>query len=92
VIDELFEFRDSIVRTAQEFGHRRIGMEVADFIIGHPVFSIPDLRVALGVANNTAARRVEELQRLGVVREITGGNYGRLFYAAQVSRILEARS
>ncbi|MFD5864657.1 Fic family protein [Agromyces sp. NPDC127015] len=89
VIDALFEYRDTIVREAARAGHRRIGMEVADFVIANPVFVIEDLRRALGVATNTAARRVSELVELGAVREITGETYGRIYFARAVARILE---
>lgn len=88
-VNRLFEYRDRVVARASEVGYRRIGVEVADFLIGPPVFSINELHRGVGIAINTATRRVQELEELGVVREVTGGSYGRLYFAAEVARLLE---
>ncbi len=88
-VNRLFEYRDSVVARAAEAGHRRIGIEVADFLIGRPVFSINELHRGVGIAINTATRRVAELEALGVIREVTGGSYGRLYFATEVARLLE---
>lgn len=89
-VNRLFEYRDEIVRVATEKNYRRIGIEVADFLIGTPVFSINEMRQVLNVSKNTAARRAEELEELGIVREVTGGSYGRLYFASQVARVLDS--
>lgn len=88
-VNRLFEYRDQVVMKAVSAGNRRIGVEIGDFLIGHPVFSINELHHAVGVAINTAARRVSELEELGIVREVTGASYGRLYFAAEVARLLE---
>lgn len=92
IVNDLFDYRDRIVSQATDAGNRRIGVEVAEFLIGNPVFTISEMKQALGVSKNTAARRVEELEALGVIREVTGGGYGRLYFAMQVARILDAQS
>ncbi|MCC4909100.1 Fic family protein [Microbacterium sp. cx-59] len=88
-VNRLFEYRDAVVAQAVESGNRRIGVEVGDFLIGHPVFSINEMHTAIGVSINTAARRVAELEQMGIVREVTGSSYGRLYFAGNVARILE---
>ena len=88
-VNDLFAYRDDLVRRANQEGFRRIGVEIGDFLLGHPAFSIAELRESIGVSINTAARRVAELEALGVVREVTGSNYGRLYLARDVARILD---
>ena len=88
-IDSLFAYRDGIVTRASLANERSISVEIADFVIGNPVFTIEELRQALGVATNTAASRVRALERLNVVREVTGASYGRVFFAPQVSALLD---
>lgn len=92
VIDSMFSYRDEIVATALDRGYRGIRGDVADFVIGNPVFTVAELRESLGVATNTAARRIQDLEAIGVVREITGSSYGRLYFAQRVSRLLEERN
>ena len=89
-VDALFSYRDGIVERANLLGYKRIGMEVADFVISQPVFTIEEIRVVLGVAKNTATTRVRELVTLGVVKEVTGADYGRVFFASEVARLLES--
>ena len=88
-VNQLFAYRDAIAAKAAEASYRRIGVEIAEFLIGNPVFAIGDLRQSIGVSINTAARRVSELVELGVVKEVTGGSYGRLYFAREVARLLD---
>ncbi|PPG35020.1 Fic family protein [Pseudoclavibacter sp. RFBG4] len=88
-VDGLFKYRDSIVERAALENLRNVKTELADFVIGNPVFSIEDVRAALGVAKNTAAARVVDLERLGVVQEITKQKYGRVYFATEVARLLD---
>ncbi|MFK3835797.1 Fic family protein [Microbacterium sp. NPDC087868] len=89
-VNRLFEYRDDLVARATAAGYRRIGVEIGDFLLGQPVFSVNELHNGIGVAINTAARRIAELEELGVVREVTGSSYGRLYFASHVARLLEA--
>ncbi|TFD48561.1 Fic family protein [Cryobacterium sp. Hh11] len=88
-IDALFSYRDGIVERAALLGMRSIGQQIADFVIGQPVFTVEELRVALGVSTNTAARRARELEELNVVTEVTGSTYGRVYLSYPVVQLLE---
>lgn len=88
-VDALFKYRDSIVERAALEGMRSVKIELADFVIGRPVFTIEDVRSALSVSKNTAGSRVADLERLGVIQEITKQKYGRVYFAAEVSRLLD---
>lgn len=87
-IDALFAYRDSIVRKAEAASIRGITPDVADVILGQPVISVSQFRKAHGVAYGTANTLVNKLVELGVLAEMTGGNYGRIYYAREVGRII----
>lgn len=85
-IDSLLEYRDSVVQLAEASGIRGITADVADVIIGSPVITIKEFAEAKNVAYGTAKAYVGKLEQLGVLSEITGGDYGRVFYAREVTR------
>lgn len=89
-IDALLSYRDSVVKLAEERGVRGITTDVVDAIIGNPVISIADFKDVRRVAYGTAKSLVDKLVALGVLFELTGGSYNRIFYAREVGRIIGA--
>lgn len=87
-IDALFAYRDGLVAQAAEKGIRGITTEVAEVLLGQPVITIPEFSEARGIAYGTARSLVQKLESLGAIREITASNYGRLYFADGVARIL----
>ena len=53
-----------------------------------PVTGIPELSERAGVAFQTAARAVDALERLGIVREVTGRKRDRVYAYQQYLTIL----
>ena len=53
-----------------------------------PIASVSRMSEALGISINTARSALEQLQKLGIVRELTGGKYGRLYAYDQYLAIL----
>lgn len=53
-----------------------------------PIASVSRMAEALGISINTARSALEQLQKLGIVRELTGGKYGRLYAYDQYLAIL----
>jgi len=53
-----------------------------------PIASVSRMAEALGISINTARSALEQLQNLGIVRELTGGKYGRLYAYDQYLSIL----
>jgi Fic family protein len=54
-------------------------LRVFDALRARPVATVNDLADRAGIAYPTAARAVEALQKLGIVREITGRRRGRVY-------------
>ena len=87
-IDTLFAYRDSVVEQAEAAGIKGITTDVVDIILANPIISITQFREAKGVAYGTAKSLVEKLVSLDVLSEVTGSDYGRIFRARDVSRII----
>lgn len=65
-------------------------LRVHQFAQTHPIFSIASTAESIGTSFPTAAGAIEHLQRLGIVREITGKRRHRLFvYDAYVQILNE---
>jgi len=63
-------------------------LRVFDALRARPVANINDLAGRAGIAYPTAARAVEALQELGIVREITGRRRGRVYAYGQYLDVL----
>jgi Fic family protein len=87
-IDTLLGYRNAIVDLAHTRGVRGISPDVADVVIGNPVVTIAQFAKVRDVAYNTAKSNIEKLVDLGVYREVSGNDYGRLYFAPDVSRII----
>lgn len=87
-IDALLAYRDGVVAGAERDGIRGITADVVDIVLGSPVISIPEFAAARGVAYGTAKSLIEKLEALGVVTEMTGGTYGRAYFARDVAGII----
>jgi Fic family protein len=88
-IDALLNYRDSIVEKAHEQRIRGITTEVADVVIGNPVISVSEFAHRRGVAYNTAKSNIDKLVQLGAYREVTGTEYGRIYFAERVARLID---
>lgn len=65
-------------------------LRVFDALRARPLATINDLAARTGIAFPTAARAIEALERLGIVREITGRKRERVFaYAAYLAILNE---
>lgn len=88
-IDALLAFRDDVLYRARALGHRGHIMSVIDLLIGYPVLSIGDVHRLLKISYVSAQRSIEKLVAMGVIREITGSDYGRLYLAGRVGSIID---
>ena len=84
----LLTYRDSVTAKADREGIRGITAEVVDVVMARPFISITEFAEARGVAYNTARSLVEKLERLGVLQEVTGGNYNKTWVAREVTSII----
>ena len=91
IIDELLKFRDK-AREQCRVGHLRgTALDVAESLIARPVLTPQWVQRHFAVSYPAANNAVARLEKLGLVRETTGGRYGRVFAADEVMRILVGR-
>jgi len=66
-----------------------VAVDIADLLIARPVITASWAAKRFGVTFPAANNGIAKLVELGLLREMTGRQYGRLFAAEQVLRILE---
>lgn len=80
----LLELRDEFLAAAKTEGIRGVALDIAGGLIGYPVttptFAAREYDVTYPAANTAIGR----LEQLGILREVTGKSYGRLFVAPRV--------
>lgn len=65
-------------------------VDLAHDLIGYPALSIGDVVDLRGVAYPTAKRAVLKLEQMGVLREISGRNYRRVYFCQKVFTIMQS--
>jgi Fic family protein len=84
----LLALRDEFINAVKERGIRGVALDVAAGLIGYPVITATFASKTYGVtfpAANTAIRR---LMDIGILRELTGKSYGRIFAAPRVLALI----
>lgn len=88
-INELVEVRNRAKELCRTNNVRGTALGVAEGLIGRPIITPTWVQFLYGVSYPTANNAVGRLVELGLLRETTGGSYGRVFAADDVLRILE---
>lgn len=68
------------------------GAQLIDALLENPYMNVTRAERILKVSNPTARQAVSRLERLGILTEITGREWGRLYLAKPVLRVLEGNS
>lgn len=68
---------------------RGTALDVAEGLIARPIITPTWVQNHYGVSYPSANNAVARLEQLGLLRETTGGSYGRVFAADDVLRVLE---
>jgi len=67
----------------------RLG-QALDLLLGHPIMTVRQMQAGLGLNDyKTVLRYVEKLERLGILREVTGGRRNRLYRADEILKAIE---
>jgi hypothetical protein len=88
-VDSLVVLHDRAREICRAQNVRGVAREVAEGLIGRPVITPTWVQKQYGVSYPAANKAVARLEELGLVRETTGGRYGRIFGADDVLRVLE---
>ena len=81
--DALLALRDDL-RNRPQLHSKHRAQNLVDLLFSNPYVTIPRSAKLLGVAEPTADRSIKLLESIGVLREITGRNYGRVWVADPV--------
>lgn len=88
--------RARAILTMQQQWRERLGrqrsanvLRLADMLLARPVLTIPDARQMLGVSYPTAHNLVEKLATVGILTQMSDSNYGKLYAAEEILKILQ---
>jgi Fic family protein len=65
-------------------------LQVVDLLFARPVLTVRQVEESLEVTYNTAQQYVQQLEEVGLLREITGQARNRVYQADQVLEAIEA--
>lgn len=88
-IDDLMEARDDFLALLRSDRAKGVVLEIVEDLLGYPVITPTQAARLHGVTYPPAAKAIERLERLGVLKEITGRSYGRVFACDRVMRIVD---
>jgi cell filamentation protein, protein adenylyltransferase len=80
----LLELREDFIDKAKKNGIRGVGVEIAAGLIGFPVTTSRFAAEAHDVTYQAANTAIARLEKAGILVEVTGKSYGRLFVAPRV--------
>lgn len=87
-IAELLAVRDSFIDTLNTARATGTVLQLANDLIGYPIVSVRDVQNLYGVAYPTANNVIAKLVSLGILEEITGREYARLFRCPAVYDVI----
>lgn len=88
-IAALLSFQDKIKQRIRETPIRGVAQEIAEDLIGQPVTTPIYAARHYGVSYPAANQAVARLVELGILRELTGRNYDRVFGSTEVIQIMD---
>jgi Fic family protein len=89
-IEDLMKFQGSMRDLARTYPLRGVAVEIADDLIGRPLVTPTSASERYKVSYQAANNGISRLVEAGVLREITGRRYGRIFVAEDVLNIIES--
>lgn len=87
-IGKLVDYRDDLLRRLHAAKARGVILRLAADIVGRPIMSPSQVAKEYGVTYPPASKAIAQLVKMGVLVEITGQQYGRLYECEAVYRIL----
>lgn len=88
-IDELMEARADFLDLLRADKAKGVVLEIVDDLLGYPIITPTQAAQLHDVTYPPAAKAIERLERMGIVKEITGRSYGRVFACERVMRIVD---
>ncbi|MGH2777498.1 MAG: Fic family protein [Actinomycetota bacterium] len=89
-VERLLAIQESMRDLVRTLPLRGVGADIAQDLIGIPVVTSTSSSKRYGVSYQAANSGIARLVEAGVLREVTGRSYGRVFLAEQVLKAIEA--
>lgn len=90
-IDELLAIREGWVANLRHARAKGVVLQIVEDLIAYPLISISQAAELHGVTYPPAAAAIKRLESMGVLREVTGGSYGRLYACEAVMDVVERK-
>lgn len=91
-IDELQQVRLEFLELVRKDRARGVVLEIVEDLIGYPVLTASQAASLHQVTYPPANSALKRLERLGIVRELTGRTYGRVYACERVMKIVDRPS
>lgn len=78
-----------VITHLRSSGVRGTAIQLAEDLVGNPVFTVPEVEQRYGVAYQTANTVVTKLMKAGILTQVSEGNYGRIFASLPLMRVFE---
>lgn len=88
-IADLLQVRESFVERLRRASIHGAAITIAENLIGYPVLDVAAAKEICGKSYVTANTAVSRLVEVGILRQASPGNYGRIFICDEVRRIVE---
>src|SRR6266516_2079501 len=87
-IEQLLTVREELLRTAREHTIRGFAVDIIEDLIGYSSITPSTAAKRHNVQYKTANDAIKRLEKLGILREITGAGYGRIYVSPRVTEIV----
>jgi len=87
-IEQLLTVREELLRTAREHTIRGFAVDIIEDLIGYSSITPSTAAKRHNVQYKTANDAIKRLEKLGILREITGAGYGRIYVTPRVTEIV----
>jgi Fic family protein len=84
------EIRRDAVAMLRAGGVRGAAIQVAEDLVGYPLLTVPDVEQRYGITYQTANQAVTKLVDHGLLRQISEGNYNRMFASTSILEVFRA--
>jgi len=88
-IDELIKIRQSMIDLLRAEGAKGVVLDIVEDLIGYPIITPSQAASLHNVTYPPANAAIQRLVRLGLLREMTGRSYGRVYACEAVMRAVD---
>lgn len=90
-IEDLLAAHRDMMDMLRERKVRGVAIDIVDSLIGYPYITVSQAAGLHGVTYPPANSAIAKLVEMGILREVTGRDYGRVFVAPRMRAILASR-